>query len=117
MQGKSQNPERIIAFELVIAITVYIGVSLYQKEVPRPRVMAALLAVYAILGVVTIFGPQWGRVAYRFGGLVILGALFNKQVSAVVAKVNGGKGPVGPVGPIAAGAQTVSLIQTAAMTL
>ena len=83
ISGRAKNPERIIALELVTAEFVYIAVTLYTGETPSPRIIAALLAVFAILGLLTIFGEKWGRVAYLFGGLVVMAALLNRQVIAV----------------------------------
>lgn len=70
---RAQNPEKLIAIELVLAVVAYVGVTLKKGHTPVPRRIAALMAVFAILGVVTMFGPKYGRLAYLFGGLLLMG--------------------------------------------
>lgn len=83
----TQNPERVIAFELLLAEIVYMGSTLIAGKKPTANVMIRFLAIYAILGIVPMFGPSWGKVAYRFGALVIIGTLFNQQVQSGLEKL------------------------------
>ena len=78
----TQNPERVIAFELLLAEVIYMATTLIAGKKPTAKVMISFLAIYAILGVVPMFGPAWGKVAYRFGALIIVGTLFNQQVQS-----------------------------------
>lgn len=83
----TQNPERVIAFELLLAEVVYMASTLIAGKKPTANVMIRFLAIYAILGIVPMFGPAWGKVAYRFGALVIVGTLFNQQVQSGLQKL------------------------------
>ena len=83
----TQNPERVIAFELILAEIVYMASTLIAGKKPTANVMIRFLAIYAILGIVPMFGPSWGKVAYRFGALVIVGTLFNQQVQSGLQKL------------------------------
>lgn len=115
INGRVANPERIIALELILAETIYVAITLYEGKAPTPKVMAALLAVYGILALFTIAGGEWGRVAYLFGGLVLVAITFNKEVSSVITKIGGVTAPSTPVNTTAAQQTVQTLLQTAAL--
>lgn len=93
LAGRVENPERVIALELILVQVIYVAVTVKSGKTPAPRVMATLLAVYAILALLTIFGPKWGRIAYLFGGLILMGTLFNKEVAQLFGVVSGSGTP------------------------
>ncbi len=57
--------------ELLVCMAVYVGMAVAHKDVPEPKRLAALLGVFAVLGLLSVGGPKWGRVAYLLGALIL----------------------------------------------
>lgn len=89
LASPAANPDKVLVLELLAAETIYIGVQVAHGDVPAPKRMAAILAVFAVLGLLSAGGQKWGRVAYSFGGLLVAGLALEPVVASRAKASNG----------------------------